>query len=380
MNTTRKRSWMLVPIILASTLIGAWALVDRHEQRAVDGITGNMQTICVGRFLIDLPEKAQIELRQVRIDGFDIAAFDETKEEFHKRVADREAQLKAKPDWRGGDKNLESARDVQTGSGLIGKIFMHSRTVDEGTQSDGLGGVERYRYEGMSTEALVHARGISIDLSSENRALKWKEDLPRLVKQLVANPDNRIPTESGFCMDRAYVRDPLRPDQLEQIIMFAKLPNYPDIEFLLIVAAGLHPESQGLLERNKASNAHMLMAEMGHVSTLRGASRTIGGIAGDELVERVIEDNSATVYSFWWEVNGTEDNVFIPHLSLTMDTGKGNHGPIPSSLSEDVALRLWDKISSSIRVRPSVAANAIPTQARLIPASASSPDRAPPPR
>ena len=174
--------------------------------------------------------------------------------------------------WRGGDKNLESARDVQTDSGLIGKIFMHSRTVDEGTQSDGLGGVERYRYEDM------------------------------------------------------------------------------------------------------------LMAEMGHVSTLRGASRTIGGIAGDELVERVSGDNSATVFNFWWEVNGTEDNVFIPHLSFTMDTGKGNHGPIPSSLSEDVALRLWDKISSSIRVRPSVAANAIPTQARLTPASASSPDRAPPPR
>lgn len=369
---------MLVPIILASTIIGAWAVVDRHERRAVDGITGNMQTICVGRFLIDMPEKAQIKLRQVRIDGFDIAAFDETKEDFHKRVADREAQLKAKPDWRGGDKNLESASEVRTDSGLIGKIFMHSRTVDEGTQSDGLGGVERYRYEGMSTEALVHARGISIDLSSENRALKWKEDLPRLVKQLVANPDNRIPTESGFCMDRAYVRDPLRPDQLEQIIMFAKIPNYPDIEFLLIVAAGLKPESQGLLERNRESSAHMSMAEINHVSTLRGASRTIGGIAGDELVERVSEGNAATVYSFWWEVNGTEDNVFIPHLSFTMDTGKGNHKPVLSSLSESVALRLWDQISSSIRIRPTSATSSTVMQARLTPAS--SPDRAPPPR
>jgi len=132
-----------------------------------------------------MPEEAQIELSQTRIDGFSISAFDESEEDFRKRVADREAQIKAAPDRLGGNRNLESARDVKTESGLVGKIFMHSRTVVEGTQGNGLG-VERDRHEGISVEALVHSQGISIDLAFENRGLEWIEDLPRLVNCLVS--------------------------------------------------------------------------------------------------------------------------------------------------------------------------------------------------
>lgn len=108
-----------------------------------------------------MPDEAQLELRGTRVDSFDIAGFNEPLDEFEKRVADREEQLGATPDWRGGNKNLESVRAIETGSGLVGKMFIHSGTVDEGTQGNGLGGVERYRDEGMSTEAVVHGQGIS---------------------------------------------------------------------------------------------------------------------------------------------------------------------------------------------------------------------------
>lgn len=314
-------------------------------------MTDKMKTVCVGRFLIDVPEEAEIELRQARIDGFDIASFNETEKEFQKRVADREAQVKAKPDYLGGNKNMESAREVKTDSGLFGKIFIHSRKVQEGTQGNGLGGVERYRHEGITTEALVHGDGVSIDLSYENRALKWVEDLPRLVSQLVVNPDNRIPAEPGFCMDRVYARDPLRADQREQIMMFGRLPSHPDIEFMFIVSAGLKPDPQGVLARNQAADEALSMAERMRVTRLREALREIGGLAGEELAELVVEENEARGHSFWWEVSGTEDNVFVPHVVFRMSTGNGNRKPVPSSLSDGAALGLWDKISSSIRLR-----------------------------
>ena len=324
---------------------------DRRDEYEVARMTDKMKTVCVGRFLIDMPEEAQVELRGANIDGFDIAAFDETEDEFQKRVADREAQLRTKQDWRGGNKNLESARDVNTDNGLVGKIFIHSRTVEEGTRGNGLGGVERYRDEGISTEALVHGNGISIDLFYENRALEWVEDLPRLVNQLVANPDKRIPGEPGFCMDHAYVRDPLRADQREQITMFARLPNHPDVEFMLMLSAGLKPEQHGVLARTDAADGLLSIAQRMRVTRLRAGEREIGGLAGEELAELVIEENEARVHSFWWEVNGTEDNVFVPNIVLKMTTGIGNRKPVPSSLSDGAALGLWDKVSSSIRLR-----------------------------
>jgi len=356
----RSRLAKMLAGALCAGLAATWAVgkaldkreIDRQDQHKVARMTDKMKTVCVGRFLIDVPEKARIELRQARIDGFDISAFNETEEEFHQRLADREAQLVATPDWRGSNKNLESARNVKTISGLVGKIFMHGRRVDEGTRGNGLGGLERYRYEGVTTEALVHDKGISIDLFFENRALELVEDLPRLVNQLVANPDNRIPAEPGFCMDRVYVRDPLSADQIEQIMMLARLPDHPDIELMLILSAGLEPEPHGILARTDAADERLSMAERMRITRLRSAPRAIGGLDGEELVERVVEENEARGHSFWWEVSGTEDNVFIPHLVLTMTTGNGNRQPVPSSLSDGAALGLWDKISSSIRLRP----------------------------
>ena len=100
-------------------------------------------------------------------------------------------------------------------TGLVGKVFVHSRTVTEGTQGNGLG-VERYRYEGLTVEAMVHGEGVSVDLVSKGRGPAWIGDVPELVKKLVANPGNRIPDEAGFCLDRAYVRDPLTAEQKER--------------------------------------------------------------------------------------------------------------------------------------------------------------------
>ncbi len=347
--------WLCVGLV--STLV-AGELLDRREvsqrdQHKVARMTQKMKTVCVGRFLIDVPEEAEIELGQARIDGFDIAPFNETEDEFQKRVTEREGQIKAKPDYLGGYKNMESKREVKAGTDLVGKIFIHDRTVNEGTQGNGRGGVERYRHEGITTEALVHGHGISIDLSYVDRDPDLIEDLPRLVNQLVPNPESRIPSEPGFCLDRAYVRDPLRADQLEQITMFARLPSHPDVELKFIVAAGLKPEPRGLLARNDAADDALSIGERMRMTRLRAAPREIGGLSGEELAELVVEENEARGHNFWWEVNGTEDNVHAPHVVFRMSTGNGNRKPIPSSLSDGAALGLWDKISSSIRLRAS---------------------------
>jgi hypothetical protein len=94
------------------------------------------------------------------------------------------------------------------------------------------------------------------------------------------------------------------------------------------------------------------MGEKMRISKLRAAPREISGLLGEELVERFVEENDARVHSFWWEVKGTEDDVLIPHVVLKMNTGTSQRGPVPSSLSDAAALGLWDRILSSIRLRP----------------------------
>jgi hypothetical protein len=345
----------LIAVVVFAVAAGIWTVgqlrereVARHDQQEVARMTREMKTVCIGRFLNDMPEETELALTRPRIDGFDIASFDEPDADFQVRLGQREARLRAVPDRLGGNRNVESVREVKTDDGVVGKIFVHGRTVHEGTRMRGLE-QERYRYEHVAVEALVHGQGMSFELSAEKYDPDQVENLFKLVAKLVPNPSNEAPTEPGFCVYRAWFRDPLTADQGEEIMMHAQLPSHPDIQFQTILAAGNKPATQSLLERTTEVEAGLTPDERKRLSNLRADPRRISGIAGDEVITRVLERNDTTVYTFWWEVDGTEDNVFIPHVALIMYVGKGDNGPVSSSLSEKAAMALWDTILSSIR-------------------------------
>jgi hypothetical protein len=342
--------WFKVPAVLVGMLSAAWAVGAAWDTYKVAEMTEKMKTICMGRMTIDLPGEAEVELFRTRISGLEIGAFAESPEAFQARVAAREAEIRATPDRLGGHNNMESVRDITTQEGLSGKMFVHGRYVTEGDAYNAVG-EEHYRYEDIALEAHVHGKGISIDLEVKKYDPDRMQNLSRLLAQLVPNPANRMPTEPGFCFDHAYIRDPLRADDIEQITMAVKLPSRPDIGIHFDTIAGTKPDPLGLLKRNAESRARLPAILNMRVTDLRAAPRTIGGLTGDELAQRVIEENLAIVYGFNWEVNGTEDNVLVPDLTLTMVTGRGEDGPVRSSLSEPAALALWDKIVSSVRVR-----------------------------
>ena len=349
---------LLAGIVIVG-LSGAWAIGEIREKRAtaqrdqqeVARMTKEMKTVCIGRFLVDMPEEARLDLTRPRIDGFDISSFDEPEADFQVRLSQREERLKAMPDRLGGNRNLESVKEVRTEDGVVGKIFVHSRNVSEGTRNRGLER-ERYRYEGVAVEALIHGKGMSFDISAADYNPDRIDNLPKLVAKLVPNPDNRPPGEPGFCIYRAWFRDPLTADQGEEIMMFARLPSHPDIAFMTILSAGNRSTSPGLLERTADVDANLTPEEKKRIANLRAAPRMIGGITGDEVLTRVTERNDTIAYTFWWEVRGTPDNVFVPHFVFKMTTGDSAKGPVPTSLSQEAGIALWDKISSSIRLRP----------------------------
>jgi hypothetical protein len=355
MSALRSRFAKLLAAVIIGSGAAAFAIgqvrdaeAARRDQAEVAHMTKNIKTVCIGRFLIDLPKETRLELRGPRIDGFDISSFNELGADFQVRLAQREAELQATPDQFGGNKNLQSVREVKTHNGVVGKIFVHGYKVREGTRNRGLE-LERYRFEGIELEAMLHAQSISFALMGNNYNPDNIEDLPSLVAKLVPNPLNKIPTEPGFCIDRAFFRDPLTAYHGEQVMMSAQLPSHPDFEFLTILAAGNKPDKQSLLERRAATRSTVTLAEWWRISELRAAPRTIAGITGDEVVTRYAEVNDTVGYSFWWEVDGTEDNVYVPHFVFKMTTGEGENEPVSTSLTEDAAMALWDKITSSIR-------------------------------
>ena len=132
--------------------------------------------------------------------------------------------------------------------------------------------------------------------------------------------------------------------------MSADLPNHPDIQFHLIVAAGPKPDEEGLIERSHGALRLRSFANRMRIKGWRAAPRSIGGLTGHELVESISEDNNITVHSFWWEVNGTAHDVAHPHVVLKMMTGSGAQGSVPPSVSEGTAIALWDRVVPTFRL------------------------------
>ena len=298
------------------------AQVTRRERLEIEGrdqgelarMTRKMRTICVGRFLIDLPEEAKVELREMRIDGFHIVSFEEPEADFRARLIQREARLRDTPDRLGGKNHLESVRDVKTENGVVGKMFVHGRTVKEGTRLRGPE-LENYRFEGIAVEALVHAEGMSFEVVADKYDPDLIENLPRLLAKLVPNRGDRPPTGPGYCVYHAWFRDPLTADQNERLMMHAEFPTHPDIDFRLDVMAGARPQGPGLLARIAEGYTSRSHAEEHGLFRLRAAPRTIAGIAGEEVVDEFDRLNNVFVQHFRWEVPGTADNVLIPSFT-----------------------------------------------------------------
>lgn len=340
--------------LLALVLAGMWAVnlaYGMRDKNEVRKMTEKMKTVCVGRFLIDVPENAEVSLGRAVVDGFNISNdANETEQEFNARMIAREAEIKSTPNKLGG-KNLEKVIDIKR-NGFIGKIYIFGRT-----STYVFYGPERVTYVNIALNGYFRANGISFNFISDRYDPDHVGHLVQLANQLKPLKENEIPTEPGFCIDRAIIVDPLIATQREQVVMFANLPGHPDLSIAFDTIAGIKP-SEPLLVRNARVKENYSLMVRARFTSLREGSRTINGVPGDELLEKIREYNFSVGHNFTWESFIKQDSVFLPALSLELNTGRNQRAggaPVDSSLQDGALFTLWDKISSSVRVRPTSA-------------------------
>lgn len=314
-------------------------------------MTENMKTICVGRFLVDVPVQAEVTLSHEMIAGFDIETIEESEADFRARIAAREADLISSipPRTGSGRGGLIEARDLSL-PGMQGRTFVFGRSRGYLMEGD-----RRVDMESVSVESHAHVGGISMSLSAKHTEESSAREAEALLARLKIRGEDELPANSGFCVWRAVFAEPLPPHTTEHIAMHVALPDHPDlaIAFSSIPGGG---QEQGLLARIADVDAKASADELLRVAKLRSGKRSINGLEGEEVLERVREMNFTTGYGFMWEMRGADEDPLRPYLLLQMETGTNpNAGgkPVDSSLHEDAVLVLWESISSSIRLRPS---------------------------
>lgn len=356
---TRKHGTWLARLIIAACLILICIALTRKVQAAflnyqVTTMTAEMKDLkmkpmCVGRFLIDLPADAEVSYRGAMIAGWSIATYEETDEQFAARIKKKEAQLSSEKNEHGGT-SLESTHQVNK-NGVHGTIHVFAREWIRGLPTEPL-------LESVRVEAMIRVQEHSFNLTREFGNDGYLNRLAELATQFRSREENEIPTEAGFCFDGGFITEPLKVEQSERTTMFVGLNGHPDVSIALNMIAGI-TTPRTLLQRD--ADAPTINKHRSRFHTFRRGARPFNGEPGEEILDRVHEFNGNYGHSFNWElIHNKTDSVFTPLMSFELSTGHGQPGTtVDSSLTDAHALALWDKMLSSLRVRPVVPAKPV---------------------
>lgn len=202
------------------------------------------------------------------------------------------------------------------------------------------------------------------------RPLKDEKDetillINRIAKRLRQRAENEFPTESGNCIEHGFLMDELNPskdDLLEHIRIGFRLKDFSDAHFSIYVAPSNSegPDEESLYtqwERIKDEPATLEEKKvLANTKFFRESPRQIHDWkTGYEVLTRSPdEDGSHSHHDFQIRFTGVPHDPFKPYVDIQFQTGVAGNaaGATKASLTDEEAIAVWDKIVSTIRVRP----------------------------
>ena len=310
-----------------------------------------MHTLCVGRYLIDVPAQYVLEYHHYRIDGVSIESLGTLPGQtaFETELSRREAELTTeKNEYE--QTSLEKS-DPLTLGGSTGKLLFHSRKKPVYWFEDGRKIVTG---DGLTGEGWLWLGTYGVSLKGSYRRTDIREMLMKVATPLRPLSADEIPAEPGYCMEmdegRAFIVGAPLPTQHEATEIQFGLQHHPDVKFRLVISTNGDKLDEPLLAR--AARAEQTLAHIQHrFNKLRSGPRPVNGMEGQELVEAVHEADGARVHALDWEALGKPTDPTAPSINFEGKTGYKGYKHTNSSLSDAQVLKLWDRIVNSIRLR-----------------------------
>jgi hypothetical protein len=352
----RLRKQLSAVAALAATVALAGIVLSgckNDDKEVPKKMTQKMMTVCVGRFLIDLPEGAEISFAPARVASVTVAVQpDYAEAKYMVELGQREQVLSQQKNAY--DKPSLEKKVQESAVNFPSTIFYYGREkpLSEIKFGQKVAGTE----DSISAEAYGLYNGFLYKFKAEHLlSPRFDDHVLKLVNQFEARSMDSIPSQPGFCTENGLIHDPIPAGISESITMFASLKGHPDLAIRLDTSVNLKRLQESLLERDAKNDVKL--ANRNSVKTFRRQHRALNGIDGEEVLDKYKEANGTSAHIFMWAGMGKLKDVLAPKVTLELETGIGRPGqPVNSSLSDDAVLELWDRITTSIRLRPTSAA------------------------
>jgi Tle cognate immunity protein 4 C-terminal domain len=347
----RTRRWISLGVIVILTLAGCGPTAK--EKQVIEDLTMNMKTVCMGRFVMDIPRDMKVLGRVELYYGLDesfktvdveIESLDSTVEAMRTKASAEAEKIKGYQNWESKGAMLLDYRVIDDRT-----IYLRQYAGLESSSGSKhalrvLVGKTQLRLSAASYEGVPEAGrydpGGKVETPEQvaNRLLK--------VARQIRSYEDAEKAGSGFCLGPVVIDS---DQDEEQADFYYGMNKNPDLS-LRILNRALTPDrpDEQLAQRVRIADGRSDM----HV--LRNRDTTLGGMQAHEALVRITDEHDNMKLAFVAESIRAKPALSRPHLVVNFGTGgqlsSGEY--VGSSLTPNEGIGLWDAIVKSIRLRP----------------------------
>lgn len=315
----------------------------------LQSIFQNTKTVCFGRFMVDVPEATHVAWGEADVP-LNLWVIKDRAGDIKNRVSEKETHLKSEirfPRTQGLTLYFETVVGALPG--------MRHIVSQRDAGSDNLLRINSYFAMGNDLVAMEA-------LPMANDKTGTIEELNDMARRLRPRAEAEVPTEPGTCIEDAFLAEApgAKPEDINEHIRIGfRLKEFPDVHLSIFAGPAnsmdwsLDQQLQITEERARKAGRP---APYQTLTIFRRSKRELPDWkTGFELLTRTPdEEGSHAHHDFWMKVTGTVNDPLRPFMDIDFKTGVGENaaGAVKPSLTDEEAIALWDKLTGSIRVRP----------------------------
>ncbi len=304
----------------------------------------SVSTFCMGRFLIDVPLGSSLSGGNYKYDYLRIQrSTKKSFEDFQRELSQKEKMLREEKHEK--DPSLLRISRTPTADSRVLSFWKFD-------MSAGLIEVEGYRWID-GTQYVLKARA---GTSPPVEGTKSREELilgkmEKALSNLRPRPDTEIPAEPGYCFEGGFIAS--AEWELEEAGIDIDIAGHPDA----FVSVWFYPLHMSKHDRPLLERMGGVLQFLGRLATsvrvLRSGDRQVGPYRGQEHLATAPNSGGMRGHSFIWETEG-EGTLDTPALKIELTTGHRDKdgNPQKTRLTDEQAMKLWDEVLNSFRVRP----------------------------
>lgn len=162
---------------------------------------------------------------------------------------------------------------------------------------------------------------------------------------------HEIPKEPGYCFEGGFIANP--EWEIEEAGIDITIAGHPDA----FVSVWFYPLARSAHSKPLLDRMGGVLQTLGQMATsvhvLRKGERQVGPYRGQEFLASAPSSRGMRGHKFIWETEG-DGTLDTPALKIELTTGyrDKNGNPQQTRLTDEQAIKLWDDVLNSFRLRP----------------------------